>query len=39
MKGEAVWNKIEGVVREKTAEEFKRHYELPVEDVGAIEGG
>ena len=36
---EAVWNKIEGLVREKTAEELKRHNELLVKDVGTIEGG
>ncbi|VAH38875.1 unnamed protein product [Triticum turgidum subsp. durum] len=37
--GEAVWNKIADAVGGKTAEEIKRHYELLVADVDAIEAG
>lgn len=37
--GEAVWNKIADAVWGKTAEEIKRHYELLVADVDAIEAG
>ncbi|EMS57437.1 Transcription factor MYB1R1 [Triticum urartu] len=37
--GEAVWNKIADAAGGKTAEEIKRHYELLVADVDAIEAG
>ncbi|KNA12939.1 hypothetical protein SOVF_121600 [Spinacia oleracea] len=33
------WDKVAAVVTTKTIEEIKQHYELLVEDVGAIEAG